>query len=1097
MLYAAFVEVGIRALCSDGSIAKIRKFSHFYRFVVRRCRNFAPRTGDGPTCLRCNVVALPSSDDPRQDATDAHSGWRPLEALFEDAPAAVAIVRGPDHVHEQCNPLYCLLVQRQAGELLNRAAREVLPELGVQGLWAGLDRVRASGEPFIIKALPARLDRRGDGTLEDAYFSWVLKPARGGAETDRILIFASDVTEQVRDRERAEALAASEAQARVEMELAHARLEGLNDLAFALAGAVTPAEVAELVVDQGKGQARADTATLYALDDARLGLDLLAQRGVAPEILAKISRITKTRGNPRVIETLDTGESLWAENEREYAAIFPEVAGASATGPRAKAFWSVPLVVEGRPIGLLGMGFYNERRFSPDDRRFVETFAKLCAQALLRAVRRRRELEARGWLATTLQSIGDAVIATDNDGRITFMNGVAERLTGWFEADAHGRPLAEVFAIFSELTREVVESPVAKVLREGTVVGLANHTLLRAKSGLEIPIDDSGAPIKDASGQIFGVVLVFRDVTLEKRAEKRRAFLARAMEALAASLDYRETLKRVAELAVPELGDWVTVDILDPGSAVAHQLAVAHVDPAKVAYAREIGQRYPPHSDEQSGVSRVMRTGKSELYTEIPRGLVEAVARDADHLRILRELKLESGMVVALRSESGRTIGAMTFIYADSGRRYGADDLRFAEDFARRATMAIENALAVSEVEAARARERSMREQAELANTAKDHFLATVSHELRTPLNVILGWSVVLREREAPADFQRALGVIERNARAQARLIEDVLDVSRIVSGKLSLSLRAVNVGEAARVAVEGMRPAADAKGIKLSVSSQLDEHAMTITADADRLQQIFWNLLANAVKFTQKEGAITVSVERIGSEVCIQISDTGEGIHESALPYVFEPFRQADSSTTRRHGGLGLGLSLVKQIAAAHGGTVEASSLGTGQGATFIVRLPARVATEAVTRPSQPHDPGPELPAPNGRRLAGLSVLVVDDELDARELVAEAFVDAGATVYQAASARAALLEIEAHRPAVLVSDIGMPDEDGYALVRKVRALPADRGGQVPALALTAYARSADAERAYDAGYQKHVSKPVDPAELVELVAALAGRAPR
>ncbi|HTA89081.1 MAG TPA: ATP-binding protein [Polyangiaceae bacterium] len=874
-----------------------------------------------------------------------------------------------------------------------------------------------------------------------------------------------------------------------------ARLEELTELAFGLAGAVTTDDVAELVVEQGMRHERADVATLYALDEAGEGLDLLAHRGVAPEVLEKIRRITKTAGNPRVLETLSTGQSVWAENEREYMAVFPEVARTSASGPRAKAFWSVPLIVEGRPVGLLGMGFYREQRFLSEDRRFVETFAKLCAQALLRAVRRDRELVARRWLSTTLQSIGDAVIATGNDGRITFMNSVAERLTGWSEAEAHGRPLADVFAIFSELTREVVESPVTKVLREGTVVGLANHTLLRAKNGLEIPIDDSGAPIKDASGEVYGVVLVFRDVTLEKRAEKRRAFLARAMETLASSLDYHLTLTRVAELAVPELADWCAIDILDQDATVSRQLAVAHVDPAKVAYAREVGQRYPSDRNAQTGAPQVIRSGKSELYSEIPATLIDARARDDNHRRMLRELKLESAMIVALRSVSGRTLGAMTFIYADSGRRYSEDDLVFAEDFARRAVMAIENARAASEVEVARAREQAMREQAELANLAKDHFLAMVSHELRTPLNVILGWAVVLREREAPPDFQRALEVIERNARAQARLIEDVLDVSRIISGKLSLSLRAVNVVEALRAAVEGMRPAAEAKGILLRASGTADEPHMTITVDADRLQQILWNLLANAVKFTPKGGSISASAERIGSEVCIEVSDTGEGIRAAALPYVFEPFRQADSSTTRRHGGLGLGLSLVKQIAAAHGGTVEARSSGEGQGASFIVRLPARAATQSISRPSQPSSSADATPAAGKGRLAGLSVLVVDDELDARELVVEAFEHAGAIVHQAGSASEALRGIEAHFPDILVSDIGMPHEDGYALLRKVRALSSDRGGRIPALALTAYARGVDAERAFEAGYQKHVAKPVDPFELVEMVALLAGRA--
>src|SRR6185369_17112797 len=447
------------------------------------------------------------------------------------------------------------------------------------------------------------------------------------------------------------------------------------------------------------------------------------------------------------------------------------------------------------------------------------------------------------------------------------------------------------------------------------------------------------------------------------------------------------TLRRVAELAVPELADWCTIDILEPGAQVSQQLAVAHADPAKVAYAREIGQRYPSNRNAPNGAPQVIRSGKSELYRELPAELIERAARDPEHLRILRELKLESCMIVALRSEAGRSLGAMTFIYADSGRRYSEDDLSFAEDFARRAALAIENARAVSEVEAARAREQGMRERAEQASLTKDHFLATVSHELRTPLNVILGWAVVLRERELAPETQRALTVIERNARAQARLIEDVLDLSRINSGKLSLTLASVNVGEAVRAAALALRPAADGKGVALTVDSQHDDTQLTISADADRLQQILWNLLSNALKFTPKAGSVLISAARVGSEVQILVSDSGEGIAQHVLPHVFEPFRQADSSTTRRHGGLGLGLSLVSQIAAAHGGTVEASSEGPGRGSTFVVRLPARAVTDAV-RASRPRKPAP-FGAGALRLLSGVSVLIVDDELDARELVA------------------------------------------------------------------------------------------------------------
>jgi signal transduction histidine kinase len=753
-----------------------------------------------------------------------------------------------------------------------------------------------------------------------------------------------------------------------------ARLESLTELAFALSGAVTPQEVADLVVEQGMRQAQADIATLYVLDENGEQLELLAQRGVAPEVLATIRRITQHDGNPRLLATLSTGIPVWAENEHEFEAIFPEVARLPATGPRAKALWSMPMVVEGRPVGLLGMGFYRPRRFSVEDRRFAETFAKLCAQALLRAVRREREVIAR------------------------------------------------------------------------------------------------------------------------RRVEKQRAFLARAMETFASSLDYHTTLACLAELAVPELADWCTVDILEPGETVPRQLAVAHVDPAKVAYAREIGQRYPPDPSTTTGAPQVIRSGVAELYPNIPMHLVEAAAKDADHLRILRELKLESAMVVPLRRDGGRTLGAMSFIYADSGRRYSEEDLSFAEDFARRAVLAIDNALAASEIEAARAREQAMRERAELASVAKDHFLATVSHELRTPLNVILGWAVVLREREqelAP-EVKRALSVIERNARAQARLIEDVLDLSRITSGKLSLNLGPVHMGEAVRGAVLNVRPAAEAKSITLSIEGAVELPQLMINADADRVQQVLWNLLTNALKFTPKGGSIVISVERAGSEIRVRVKDTGEGIAAAILPYIFEPFRQADASTTRRHGGLGLGLSLVKQIVAAHGGTVEATSPGPGEGSTFLVRLPARAAGEAV-KPLSPRKAA-ALRLGNTGPLSGVTLVVVDDEEDARELVAEAFSRAGATVHLAASAAEALTLILRVRPAALVSDIGMPHEDGYALMRRLRTLPAEQGGQIPALALTAYAQVEDAERAFEAGYQRHVSKPVDPLLLVDLVAGLVGR---
>jgi PAS domain S-box-containing protein len=785
---------------------------------------------------------------------------------------------------------------------------------------------------------------------------------------------------------------------------------------------------------------------------------------------------------------LKEGRSVWVQNEKEYSEIYPELANLKVSGPRPKAFWSVPLVVEGRALGLFGVGYYHARQFFAEERAFIDTLAHQCAQALLRASRLEAEEAARRWFVTTLRSIGDAVIATDADGRVTFMNPIAERLTGFSESEAVGEPLVDVFQIFSEHTRATVESPVTKVLREGKVVGLANHTLLRQKGGLEIPIDDSGAPIRNERGQIIGVVLVFRDVSEKKRAEVHNEFLAKAGEALVSSLDYQVTLGTVAEFAVPRLADWCAVDLVDATTGVAKQVSVAHADPNKIAYARELGERYPANANARTGVPHVIRTGKSELYTDIPEELLEAAARDEEHLRVIRELKLRSAMVVPLRTR-GRTFGAMTFVYAESGRRYTQEDLSFAEDLARRAAMAIENALALRDADEARSLERWLRAEAERANRAKDEFLATVSHELRTPLNAILGWAVTLRGRKPPEDIDRALAVIERNARSQAKLIDDVLDVSRIISGKLSLNLVPTNVAAALRKSVESVTPAAQAKNIQLEVD--VAEVAVTILADAERLQQIVWNLLSNAVKFTPKGGSVSVSLRLEDSDVCIVVRDSGEGIRADVLPLIFEPFQQADASTTRRHGGLGLGLSIVKQLVVAHGGSVRADSDGPGQGSIFTVRLPARAAANVA--PSDASATPAPLGAPNGV-LSGLCVLVVDDEPDALALVSEVLSQQGAEVHTAGSAAEALQRFREVRPDVLVSDIGMPHEDGYSLIRKVRAQAVESGGRTPAVALTAYARPQDVQRAFIAGFQMHVVKPVEPAALTNVVANLGGR---
>jgi signal transduction histidine kinase len=388
--------------------------------------------------------------------------------------------------------------------------------------------------------------------------------------------------------------------------------------------------------------------------------------------------------------------------------------------------------------------------------------------------------------------------------------------------------------------------------------------------------------------------------------------------------------------------------------------------------------------------------------------------------------------------------------------------------------------------------ERAARRDAEIANNAKDEFLATVSHELRTPLHSILGWTTIARRLSPSAEIDRALATIERSARAQARIIEDVLDTARIISGKLRLEITTAKVADAIGGAVQAVRPSADAKGVRLEVN--LNGPIGVISADPDRLQQIVWNLLSNAIKFTPKGGRVEVSATPVNSDIRICVSDTGQGIRPGFLPYLFEPFRQADGSTTRRHGGLGLGLAIVKQLVSAHGGTVVAHSAGEGHGSAFTVELPGCQAPGIPDEQPSGSRHNKVLDAPSGgARLDGLRVLVVDDEEDARLLVHRLLTDQGATVRCAQSAEEALGALQTTRPDVLVSDIGMPVVDGYMMIRRIRCLPPEHGGRTPAIALTAYAREEDGERAFAAGFQAHVSKPVEPWKIISLVANLGG----
>jgi PAS domain S-box-containing protein len=390
--------------------------------------------------------------------------------------------------------------------------------------------------------------------------------------------------------------------------------------------------------------------------------------------------------------------------------------------------------------------------------------------------------------------------------------------------------------------------------------------------------------------------------------------------------------------------------------------------------------------------------------------------------------------------------------------------------------------------------ERNARLLAQRSAKIKDEFLATLSHELRTPLNAILGWAQLLRSRKEPepAEFQRAMEVIERNARAQVRLIDDLLDLSRIMSGRFRLDVQQVALSDVVRGVLDSIEPTAQAKSVRLE--SVLDPRSVIVSGDPARLQQVFWNLLSNAVKFTPKGGKIQVLLQRVNSHIEFSVSDTGIGIPAGFLPHVFERFSQKDSSTHREFGGLGLGLAISKQLVDLHGGSIQAKSLGEGQGATFVVMLPLIILGKGGDRAERIHPTAAEvseaIPLP---KLDGVRVLVVDDEADALELIKRVLEQQGALVSTARSAEEALQRLESEIPDALISDIGMPGVDGYQFLRRMRAAE-PKGQRIPALALTAFARPDDRKHAILAGYQAHLAKPFDMAELAIVVAGLVGR---
>lgn len=681
----------------------------------------------------------------------------------------------------------------------------------------------------------------------------------------------------------------------------------------------------------------------YGLALSAIGLAVALRVSLAPSL-----------GLPAVLLILLSAVALSATAGGTGAGLVALGASTAAAG-----YWLLEPLIAGRaapvtPILTLGMFLVTgaaivllsrERHQAEADRR--------SAQEATRAIRAQARAEAM--FSGVLESAPYAILTVNEQGTIVVANSQAEALFGYPRHELVGSP---VELLLPEQLRELHAAHRRDYHRNPRVrpMGPELELSVRRRDGSVFPAQISLSPLRTDEGML--VTAIVRDITDERRAqeerlrlareqaarreaeatERRSAFLADISAVVSSSLDYQTTLSNVARLVVPDLADWCSVEMLSSDGRI-EQLAVAHVDSDRARWAREVRARFPLHASDDDGIARVIRTGQPQLYPLIPDRLIEERVKIPELRETLRQAGLLSAMIVPLVGRD-RILGVMTFASTrESGRRFDRGALSFAEEVARRAAIGVENA--------------QLYTQAREANRLKDAFLATLSHELRTPLNAVLGWTRLLQDGALDdKSAEHALDAIMRNAKVQEQLISDLLDVSRIASGKVLLDWAEVDVAEVLAESLDAVRVAAEGRHVRIDTVSEPGRHM--VWADRDRLRQIIWNLLSNAIKFTPPGGRVSVKVERQGSDVQLSVSDTGIGIDPEFLPYVFDRFSQGDTGITRRYGGLGLGLAIVRSLVEMHGGSIRAESDGESRGSTFIVRLPGRTTPAGTGEPDE-----------------------------------------------------------------------------------------------------------------------------------------------
>ena len=709
---------------------------------------------------------------------------------------------------------------------------------------------------------------------------------------------------------------------------------------------------------------------------------------------------------------------------------------------------------------------------------------------------RTKELsQTNSFLDAVIENIPNMIFVKEAQNlKFVRFNKAGEQLIGLSREELIGK---NDFDFFPPEQAQAFQEKDRFVIKGQTVVDIPEEQI-DTKNGQRI-LHSKKIPVFDNNGEPKYLLGISEDITdvkkleserlqlIEAQAEKKETernterfkFLAEASALLGSTLDYEEILKNLTKLSVPSIADWCSVELLQTDRSLK-QIAVAHKDPEKIKWAWELRDKYPPDPKASTGSPNVVQTGRAEMVSEIPHELLEAVAIDKEHLKILDAIGFKSYICAPIRAR-GHILGTLTLVTTEeSGRIYSQSDLHLAEDIGERAGAAVENA--------------QLYKESRNLNRIKDEFLATLSHELRTPLNVILGHAEILKSEAkdlSPAELKSSIDAIYRNAKTQTGLIADLLDVSSIITGKVSYKPGRVSPAEIVDNISASLKNTAEAKGVTLVCMTE--NAPPTVYADATRLHQIIWNLMANAIKFTHQGGQVTVQISQSQNDWEIVVSDTGRGIDPEFLPYVFDRFRQEDATTTRRYGGLGLGLSIVRHLVELHGGHVLAVSKGKDLGSTFRVILPLNpinIETDKAKSPLKVKEN--EIIAKQKNSLKDVKILLVEDSEDSRKLIQLMLSRAGAITVEAESAEQAREKLIEFTPNVIISDVGMPEENGIEFMKQLRAT-FSKDQKIPAIALTAYVRPEEKISALEAGFQAHLGKPIASGLLISEIQKVLG----